>query len=134
MTAITTPRQIGAAVRDQRRQLGMTQQQLADAAGVSRGFVARLDKGAATAIYPQKLIDVLGAVGMAISLVGAPSQAHGLERASPAMDAARELASVKEAPGASLSTGLSAAAQAMMESYRPSAALFAPHAAAASTE
>lgn len=68
MEQIQRARQIGANVRDERVRQGMTQQQLADAAGVSRGFIARLEKGAATAIYPEKLLDVLHALGLSLLL------------------------------------------------------------------
>lgn len=68
MEQIQRARQIGMVVRDERTQQGMTQQQLADVAGVSRGFVARLEKGAATAIYPEKLLDVLHALGLSLLL------------------------------------------------------------------
>ena len=68
MEQIQRARQIGANVRDERVRQGLTQQQLADVAGVSRGFIARLEKGAATAIYPEKLLDVLHALGLSLFL------------------------------------------------------------------
>lgn len=64
MKNINLARQLGQAARSRRRELGLTQQQLADAAGVSRGFVVRLERGDSVAMYPQKLIDLLHALGL----------------------------------------------------------------------
>lgn len=63
---IDLPRQIGQEVRKHRKSRGMTQQQLAESAGVSRGFVARLERGSAEAVFPQKLLDVLDALDLSL--------------------------------------------------------------------
>lgn len=75
MIPITTSRQIGHALREKRRALGMTQQELADAASVSRSLVMRLEKGSATALYPEKLFGILDALGLQLVLTDGASQA-----------------------------------------------------------
>ena len=66
MKRITLARQIGLVVRQKRQKLKMTQQQLADAAEVSRGFISRLEKGVSVAVYPQKLLDVLEVLDLSL--------------------------------------------------------------------
>ena len=68
MEHIRTARQIGQAIRDKRLQRGLTQQELADASHVSRSLIVRLEKGTATALYPEKLIGVLDALGLYLIL------------------------------------------------------------------
>lgn len=63
---IDLARQIGQAVRDRREELDMTQAELACSAGVSRTFVIRLEKGRAQAVVPQKVLDVLDALGLSL--------------------------------------------------------------------
>lgn len=65
---IEIPRMIGQVVRRRRDELGATQQELADASGVSRGFVNRLEAGTATSVYPEKLLAVLDALGISMRL------------------------------------------------------------------
>lgn len=69
MENIRTVRQIGQAIREKRLQQGLTQQELADVSHVSRSLIVRLEKGAATALYPEKLIGILGALGLHLALV-----------------------------------------------------------------
>lgn len=66
MKKITSARQIGQVIRKKRTALGLTQQQLADVAHVSRGFINRIEKGASTAVYPDKLLDVLKALDLSL--------------------------------------------------------------------
>ena len=68
MKEIHTPRQIGATIQEARKRKGLTQQQLADSAGVSRGFVNRLEKGASAAVYPDKLFAVLSSLNIRMML------------------------------------------------------------------
>lgn len=63
---IDIPRQIGQEVRARRTELGLTQQQLAELAGVSRKFVLRLEQGRAEAVFLRKLLDVLHALGLSL--------------------------------------------------------------------
>lgn len=68
MESIRTVRQIGQAIREKRLQQGLTQQELADASHVSRSLIVRLEKGTATALYPEKLIGILDALGLHLAL------------------------------------------------------------------
>ncbi|MDO4291453.1 MAG: helix-turn-helix domain-containing protein [Eggerthellaceae bacterium] len=104
MQEIRTARQIGAAVRNRRKELSITQQHLADAANVSRGFVNRLEKGAATAVYPDKLIDVLSTVGLSLYVTDAASSPSENNALHAQGEAARES---NEAPQAASKPSLS---------------------------
>jgi y4mF family transcriptional regulator len=48
-TRISEAKQLGAAVRQRRRELGLTQEQIAGIAGVGVRFVSELERGKATA-------------------------------------------------------------------------------------
>lgn len=76
MRTISSSRQIGQVIRDKREKLSMTQQQLADAAGVSRGFISRIEKGASIAVYPDKLLDVLKTMGLTMQITDS-QECHG---------------------------------------------------------
>lgn len=85
MTRITLPRQIGLVVREKRESLALTQQQLADAANVSRGFINRIEKGAAAAVYPAKLLTVLDALDLALYIEDAADQSEDAPKSTDAV-------------------------------------------------
>ncbi|WP_288219987.1 helix-turn-helix domain-containing protein [uncultured Adlercreutzia sp.] len=94
MERIRTARQIGQTIREKRLQQGLTQQELADASHVSRSLIVRLEKGTATALYPEKLIDVLSALGLHLVLVDAQDKNSAPPQFDcPAPDAADNAAS-----------------------------------------
>lgn len=70
MQKIVTSRQIGQCVNARRKALELTQLELATRAGVSRAFVNRLEAGSATAVYPEKLLAVLNALGLSLCVIG----------------------------------------------------------------
>ncbi len=80
MTRITLPRQIGLVIREKRESLALTQQQLADAANVSRGFINRIEKGAAAAVYPAKLLAVLDALDLALCIEDATDRSEAVPK------------------------------------------------------
>lgn len=67
MAGIADPRQLGAAVRAERRKRGMTQAALAERAGVSRAWLARFETGHPAAQVEQLLL-VLRAFGLGLAL------------------------------------------------------------------
>ena len=92
MKYITTPRQIGCAIREQRRKNGLTQEELAETAQVSRSLIMRLEKGSSTALYPEKLIAVLDALSLrlAIADIGSEQNPPNSTATSPRNDTTRE--------------------------------------------
>ena len=68
MRPVRTSREFGAAVRQARKDKGMTQQALAAGAGVSRPWLSQLESGKRTAELGRALW-VLDALGLAVSLV-----------------------------------------------------------------
>ena len=58
--ALTTPAQVGAAIRSARRRAGLTQQQLAERAGVSRRWLIALESGHSERAELGKVLDTLG--------------------------------------------------------------------------
>lgn len=62
-----SPKEIGAAVQQARSRKKMTQPQLAVAAGVSIGFVSRLEKGHASARF-DKLLRVFDILDLALNV------------------------------------------------------------------
>ncbi len=68
MPVIAIPRQVAYPVRLRRRELGLTQAQLAEKAGVSRQLVVSLEAGRATGIALDKLMGVLDVLGLALSV------------------------------------------------------------------
>lgn len=72
MLTIQTSQQLGAAVRGARKQLGLTQAQLALAAGVGARFVVELEAGKPT-VRLLHTLRVLATLGGEVQLAGLPS-------------------------------------------------------------
>jgi HTH-type transcriptional regulator / antitoxin HipB len=71
MTIIHTPQQLGEALRAARKQLALTQSQLALAAGVGVRFIVDLEAGKPT-LRLETVLRVIDALGGEISLTGLP--------------------------------------------------------------
>lgn len=69
MTLIDTPQHLGDAVRHARKALGLTQPQLALAAGVGVRFIVDLEAGKPT-VRLENVLKVLQALGATLSLSG----------------------------------------------------------------
>jgi y4mF family transcriptional regulator len=72
MIAIHTPQQLGDALRAARKHLGLTQSQLALAAGVGLRFLVELEAGKPT-VRLQNVLRVVEALGGEFSLSGLPA-------------------------------------------------------------
>ena len=68
MARISIPRQIGIVAAATRRSRGLTQQQVAEAADVSRQLINRLEMGTATGIALDKLLAILTATGCVLDV------------------------------------------------------------------
>lgn len=71
-TIIDTPASLGQAVRTARKQLGLTQPQLALAAGVGVRFIVELEAGKPT-LRLENVLRVLHALGGTLAVDGLPS-------------------------------------------------------------
>ena len=72
MTSIRTAQQLGDALRTARKQLGLTQPQLALAAGVGVRFIVDLEAGKAT-VQLQQVLRVIDALGGELAIKGLPA-------------------------------------------------------------
>ncbi len=75
MDSIRTTEQLGHALRAARKQLGLTQPQLALAAGVGVRFIVDLEAGKPT-LRLENVLRVIDALGGELQLTGLPSTAH----------------------------------------------------------
>lgn len=75
MTTIQSPQQLGEALRAARKALGLTQPQLALAAGVGVRFIVDLEAGKPT-LRLETVLRVIDALGGVINLSGLPSTAN----------------------------------------------------------
>ncbi|UNX54573.1 helix-turn-helix domain-containing protein [Georgenia sp. TF02-10] len=66
--AFTTPAQIGAAIRGARTREGLTQNQLAERAGVSRRWLITLERGQGQRAELGKVLDTLDALGLDLTV------------------------------------------------------------------
>ncbi len=71
-TVINTPASLGQAARAARKQLGLTQPQLALAAGVGVRFIVELEAGKPT-LRLENVLRVLHALGATMMVDGLPS-------------------------------------------------------------
>ena len=74
MITIHSPKQLGQALRATRKQLGLTQPQLALAAGVGVRLIVELEAGKPT-LQLEKVLQVIYVLGGEIQLLGLPSLA-----------------------------------------------------------
>ncbi|MCZ7597093.1 MAG: helix-turn-helix transcriptional regulator [Gammaproteobacteria bacterium] len=73
-SSIRTTEQLGDALRVARKQLGLTQPQLALAAGVGVRFIVDLEAGKPT-VRLEHVLRVIDALGGTLQLIGLPSSA-----------------------------------------------------------
>jgi y4mF family transcriptional regulator len=71
MTTIRSPQELGRALRTARKQIGLTQPQLALAAGVGVRFIVDLEAGKPT-LRLENVLRVIDALGGEIQLSGLP--------------------------------------------------------------
>jgi len=76
MTSIHSTQQLGQALRAARKQLGLTQSQLALAAGVGVRFIVDLEAGKPT-LRLETVLRVIEALGGEINLSGLPVTTEG---------------------------------------------------------
>ena len=79
MTSIRSPQQLGHALRAARKQLGLTQPQLALAAGVGVRFMVDLEAGKPT-VRLENVLRVIDALGGEVQLSGLPAVAANDQR------------------------------------------------------
>jgi y4mF family transcriptional regulator len=79
MTSIRSPQQLGEALRAARKQLGLTQPQLALAAGVGVRFMVDVEAGKPT-VRLENVLRVIDALGGEVQLSGLPSSVAGDQR------------------------------------------------------
>lgn len=72
---IDTPNSLGQATRSARKQLGLTQPQLALAAGVGVRFIVELEAGKPT-LRLENILRVLHALGGSLTVDGLPSSSE----------------------------------------------------------
>ena len=72
MIRIHTPQQLGAALRAARKHLGLTQSQLALAAGVGLRFIVELEAGKPT-VRLENVLRVIDVLGGEFNLSGLPT-------------------------------------------------------------
>lgn len=72
MTTISTTKQLGDAVRAARKQLNLTQPQLAMAAGVGLRFIVDLEAGKPT-LQLELVLRVIDALGGQLTVTGLPT-------------------------------------------------------------
>ena len=75
VTPIDSPAALGQAMRHARKQLGLTQPQLALAAGVGVRFIVDLEAGKPT-LRLEHILRVLHALGGTLAIAGLPSTAE----------------------------------------------------------
>ena len=79
MATITSPQSLGTVLRASRKRLGLTQADLALAAGVGLRFIVELEAGKAT-VRLEQVLRVVDALGESLTLTGLdtePAQADG---------------------------------------------------------
>ena len=76
MKIIDLPRQMGIAVRQARKEAGLTQKKLAERAGVSERLIIALELGDATGIRLDKLLNVLEALDLSLAVLGVGDTAN----------------------------------------------------------
>lgn len=76
--------EIGSAVRERRRALGLSQQALARLAGLSRATINQLENGTLRDLGIAKLANVLGLLGLGLDTRRLATAGHGLRMASRA--------------------------------------------------
>jgi len=76
MTSIHSSQQLGQALRAARKQLGLTQSQLALAAGVGLRFIVDLEAGKPT-LRLETVLRVIEALGGEVNLSGLPVATEG---------------------------------------------------------
>lgn len=70
---MSTPTELGAAIRSSRQTLGMTQAQVARKAGVARAFVVDVENGRRTGAELWRVLAVLRAVGLGVLTAPLPA-------------------------------------------------------------
>lgn len=75
---LTTVRDLGAAVRQRRREAGLTQAVVAQRAGVSRQWLSGFESGKNPAAELGKVLDLLAALHLRLDLTAAPPPEAGL--------------------------------------------------------
>lgn len=75
---LTTVRDLGAAVRDARNRAGLSQQAVADRAGVPRQWVSRLETGSNPGAELRKVLDLLAALDLMVVLQPVPQPSGDL--------------------------------------------------------
>ena len=81
MPSIRSPQQLGAALRAARKHLGLTQSQLALAAGVGLRFIVDLEAGKPT-VRLANILRVMDALGGEMQVAGLPTPASAAGMAS----------------------------------------------------
>lgn len=74
--------QISAEVKHERKKLGLTQQQAADLAGVSIGFLQSLE-GGKTTLHLEKVIRVVETLGLELVLMPRDANTHTIVASQP---------------------------------------------------